>query len=458
MNLTQGAAHRVRRQPATLEMRDALEEKAFVRRLYWWSFVLRASLAIVAWLVTISGNFPLLQDPLYYDFVGAHIANDWLHGRPSSWLATVGQREHQPVGIVVVIAVFYTLSLGVRILPVLMVIYGAISAFTPVVIYRTARLMGTTRRAARIAGWAVAVSPAFAFFSGALHKEGLILLLLALLLYHTFKLQQQWATRSLFILGVSILALVFLRSYLAAVMACVVVLGITMMRHRARPGEDPTAVGVRQVFVMLMFALAMVGVGIAGELNEIWPEDPSTGFEELHRYRQGSAMFAESGYLPEADISTPSQAVAYLPKGLYYFLTAPLPWQWGRLRQNVVIPDTTFWVLMYPVIFVGVRESLRRNFRASIVPILAAVILCLFYALFVANIGTAYRMRIQVWLMWSIFLGIGWERLAGRPAFVVRRVRRKRFPMMGAPIRTNMPPALRGREAHESAFDSGVQQ
>ena len=30
------------------------------------------------------------------------------------------------------------------------------------------------------------------------------------------------------------------------------------------------------------------------------------------------------------------------------------------------------------------------------------------------NIGTAYRLRVQVWLLWAVFAGMGWELLPRR--------------------------------------------
>ena len=44
-----------------------------------------------------------------------------------------------------------------------------------------------------------------------------------------------------------------------------------------------------------------------------------------------------------------------------------------------------------------------RNFQGTILLIVMSLAITLFYGLWIANIGTAYRMRVQVWLFWAIF-------------------------------------------------------
>ena len=67
--------------------------------------------------------------------------------------------------------------------------------------------------------------------------------------------------------------------------------------------------------------------------------------------------------------------------------------------------------LAYPLEIIGLRESLRRNWRGTLLLIVATASICCFYALWISNTGTAYRLRIQVWVLWSIFIAWGWVRL-----------------------------------------------
>ena len=43
--------------------------------------------------------------------------------------------------------------------------------------------------------------------------------------------------------------------------------------------------------------------------------------------------------------------------------------------------------------------------------IVASVAICCFFGLTASNIGIVYRMRVQVWLLWAVFIGSGWEQL-----------------------------------------------
>lgn len=423
------AARRFPQRP--MSRHPAVEERRFLRRLYWWSFLLRAVAALIGWFVTFVIKLPFLQDPLYYDWVGAHIANDWLNGRPSSWLATVGQQPHQPVAIVTLIACFYTLTLGVRALPVLLVAYGAITAYTPLVIYRIARSLGASTGAARTGAWLVALCPAFVFFSGALHKDGLILLLLSLGLHHALLLQSSPRPRSIVIICLCILGIVGLRLYLALVLVGVLAFGLILGRTRLNRIDDAWKLAVRQVLMFFVFTALMLVVGIVGQVQKIWPENLHEGFEYINLYRQGGALFAESGYLPQTDVSTPLKAAKFLPVGVFYFLTVPWPWDFGSLRQNLAIPDTALWVLLYPFALAGGWQALRRNFHGSALLWTTAVVMCCFYGLYIGNIGTAYRMRVQVWLLMAPFVGMGWQWWRGRPAFAGMLPRPVRRPWRG---------------------------
>ena len=401
-------------------------EWRFRRRLYWWSFATRTAAALLAWYLTFVVELPVLQDARYYEEVGASIASDWSRGEAAQWLAykrQTPQFEHLPLGLIYMVAGFYVLTGGVRALPMLLVLYSALTALSPVILYRTARLIGVSGRGARTAGWLVALSPAFIFFSGSLHKEGMILVTLGLSLYYAIRLQQRFQPRSFGILVLAVFFLTFLRSYLAVMMAFIVGLGLLLGRRRRR--EDPSEATARQFMIVGLFAAAVIAVGVIGQAKEFWPKgqdpDVESGLERMDDYRRGMATSAESGFLPEADLSTPGKALAFLPIGSVYFMVVPLPWQTGSMLQNVAIPDTFFWLLLYPIVFVGVYRAGRRNFQATALLVTALFGMIAFYGLTCGNIGTAYRMRIQVWFVMAIFFGIGWEVIRGRRPFEPRR-------------------------------------
>jgi hypothetical protein len=394
-------------------------EQTTLRRLYWWAFGLRFGLAVAAWLLMQFTEIELLQDAAYYEEVGAQIADDWLHGRESSWLKHAA--PGQPVFMMVVVGAFYTLTLGVRALPVLFALYSAITAFTPGLIYKITRQMGGGPQAARFAGWLAALSPAFVFWSGALYKEGLILLVLALVVHHALWLQQGYRGQSVAVIGLGLLALFGLRFYLAIIVAAALGAGLLMgrPRARARAGGIEAPLALRQLFTVGLLAAVMTAAGWLIGVQSVVPEDVQSGLERVQSTRNDLAN-APSGYLPRVDISTPERALGFAPVGMAYFLSVPLPWHTGSLRQNLAIPETACWLLLYPLVVVGIRRGLRLNPQGTLLLLLVTLPIIGFYGLMIGNIGTAYRLRIQVWLFWAVFAGLGWA--AGRSTGTARRV------------------------------------
>lgn len=393
------------------------------RRLYWWSFILRAGAGLVGWALTVGGLVALLQDAVGYENLGALVAQDWLAGRRSIWLdAALNSAGGTEAWLIVgFVAVIYWLSGGLQALPFLIIIYSAITAFTPVIVYRLALQLGAAPRTARIGAWLAVISPAFAFWSGALYKEGLILLFLTLALYHTLLLQAKLRLQSILIIAVSLFALLGLRAYLSLLLSGVILVGLVLGRTTRAARGAGAVVLVRQGLIVILFVVALAFIGFTGVAQRILPDDPLLIFSQFQSTRADLAN-AGSGYLKEADVSTPEKALAFLPVGIFYFLTVPWPWDFGPIRQQLIIPEVAVWLLLYPLLFVGMVRGLKKNFRGSILLIAMSIALCVFYALLVGNIGTAYRLRIQVWVLWAVFFGWGWE------WFQERRALRKPVP------------------------------
>jgi hypothetical protein len=68
-----------------------------------------------------------------------------------------------------------------------------------------------------------------------------------------------------------------------------------------------------------------------------------------------------------------------------------------------------FWVCLYPFLWLGIRAAWQRHWQGTLLVIIATGSMCLFYAIYCGNIGTAYRMRTQVWVLWAPLIGWGWH-------------------------------------------------
>jgi len=213
------------RRPSQQAKALALLETAKEKRLYRLSFGLRCGAGLAAWLLTMVFNISFMEDALNYDRLARGVAEDWSRGQSSEWMSTAIQTG-QAWFMVGTLAVFYLASGGLQVLPLLIVAFCGITAWTPVLIYRIVRKLGFPSDAAYVSGLLVAVTPAFAFWSSALYKEGLILLVMSLQIYHMLNLQEEFSWKSLTIVLVGLPVLFGLRFYLAMMMAAVVVGGL----------------------------------------------------------------------------------------------------------------------------------------------------------------------------------------------------------------------------------------
>ena len=74
--------------------------------------------------------------------------------------------------------------------------------------------------------------------------------------------------------------------------------------------------------------------------------------EALQEMRHYTAI-GGSAYRSTVDISTPGRALAFLPKGLAFFLLAPYPWTIRNVRQLVTLPEMLFFYALIPSIIAG---------------------------------------------------------------------------------------------------------
>lgn len=386
------------------------------RRLYWWAFFLRVAAGLGAYLVDQLTSVPVLEDAAFYEDMGYAVARDWLAGRSTDF-ETLPQGAQTAWLLVLVLAAFHYATDGVRAVPVLLVAYSTVTALVPVYVRRVALELGAPESVATRAAWLVALSPAFVFWSGSLYKEGFTLLFLSLAAYHTLKLQSRWQARSVAILALCCLMLWALRYYLAILLIVAMTLALLWGRRSTTGRGEPIAggMGVRQAILATAFLGLMLAVGLTERAERVLFVTEQEVLTDLDNRRGWSAKAAGSGYLQQARITTHEEAVQYLPLGLFHFLTVPLPWQIGPLRQNLIIPENAFWLLLYPLIVLGVIRGLRVNPPGTIFLLMMTAGMCLVYALLVANVGTAYRMRTQVWLLWTPFAAWGWEIWRSQP-------------------------------------------
>lgn len=393
----------------------AIREGRDVRRLYWWSFALRLTVGLLAWAATEYGGLPLMDDAVMYSIRGAEAARYWLAGQQPQWLTEAVDGGRQAWLIVYVLAFIYLLTGGVEVVPLALTLYCLVTSSSVVFAYRAARALGAPHREAMTSGRLVAFSPAFAIWSSALYKEGLVLIVVFLLIEHTLRLQYDFRPSSVAVLAVALVGLFGLRFYLGGLLAAAVTASLLFGRPQGA-GERGVPVVVRQALVMLLIVAAFTWLGVTDRARQLLSADVGDNLKAIDVSRRDLANVA-SGYLKDADVSTVGGALRFLPVGLAYFLTVPLPWHFGSFRQNMAIPETLFWILIvYPKVLRGAVRAARANLQGLLFLLMTSLVVCCFYAVFSGNIGTTYRMRIQVWAFWVLLAGWGWSRARRREA------------------------------------------
>jgi hypothetical protein len=215
----------------------------------------------LAYALTVYADLPIVEDARFYEEMGYEVAQDWLSGKSVDFDALPEGVQTARL-LVTAIAAFYFVTGGVRALPVLLVAYSVVTALVPVYVYWFTRELDAPGAVARRAGWLVALSPAFVFWSGSLYKEGLTLLFLSVAAYHTLRLQSGWKGRSVSTLALCVVALWGVRFYLAILLALAVAVSLLWGRMPRAGQSRGVPVVVRQAVVMSAFAVVIISVGL----------------------------------------------------------------------------------------------------------------------------------------------------------------------------------------------------
>jgi len=352
------------------------------------------------------------EDALYYYQAGIAIAQEWL-ASGSSVTFTAMMREsnvHHAWGVILLITFFSVLGNGLKSMPILMVLYALITSWAPVITYKIARVLGIAPASSFIAALLVVFSPCFAFWGGTLYKDGLVFLVLNLIVYHTLLLQKRLRVFSIAIIVLLMFYLLTLRFYMPIFLLPSLGLGLLLGHRRkdANAASRPTplfAVLLKQGLIIIFLAAILTMLGLYKRIEAMIPMGINDMLQNAQGVRDDFSRRALSGYLVGADLSSLVSMLKYLPTGVAYFLTVPFPWQLGSMRQNLIWPEMIFWLPLYPVILLGMKRGLRLNFQGSVLLMTITIIMSCGYGLYVGNVGTAYRMRSQIWLFWVIFVG-----------------------------------------------------
>ncbi|MDX1649204.1 MAG: hypothetical protein R3263_05050 [Myxococcota bacterium] len=344
----------------------------------------RTLVALVAEFGASMGFFA--SDDYRYEVVGWELARYWM-GESSAPPEIFGPKGYYRWN-----ALLFVLVGRVPLAPALG--NAAVGGAIAVLAWQVARRL-TDASGARAAAWLTALWPSLVLWSSLNLKDALAILALLLLLHGAQHCMERIGLRGVALALAGVLLLGELRGYLVGLSVGSLALAFLLARLRA----SPLMMGAALVALVVPLAL----------LSPVQTLPIDESFETLDAARAQLAV-GRAAYASGADVSTPLGALRYLPLGLTYFLLAPAPWQLLGPRQLLTLPEMLAWYALLPFVVSGLVGALRERFVQALPVATLAFGLTVSYALVEGNLGTAYRHRAQVLVLFLIFAGAGLAR------------------------------------------------
>lgn len=380
--------------PPDADLQAAAHEKSVMRwrlkRLFWWALAARVVVALLIHFA-VANEDTFAPDQRTYDWGGRVLAGHWAGEIPAApdTLLPAGRQ-----GYFYVVGVLYFLFGTNSLIPKLVnCLVGAL--IVPAVFDLALRMGADVRGALRAATFATWF-PSLVLWSALNIRDAWIVLLIALICRESLILQDRPNPTSLLVLAAAVVVIVQFRDYILFAVTGPMIVSF-LARHSRNVGRN-VALGA------VAATLVIYADQAAGSNRKLRTFD----FEEIHEIRYWNTVGASSQF-EQADISTPTKALLFLPKGLVYFLLAPFPWMLGSIRQILAVPETLFFYSLFLPMYRGVRHLIRHHLGSSLMALLITAGLTLGYALGEGNAGTAYRHRAQLLSFFLIFAAVGIE-------------------------------------------------
>jgi hypothetical protein len=239
--------------------------------------------------------------------------------------------------------------------------------------------------------------PSMILWSSVNIRDIWMILLILVVAWRSYVLLNQYSTKALVQLIGAIFLVSLFRDHLLVAIAAPPVLAL-MIGRRGNLG--------RKLVVSLLLGgalIALLGQGSASEAIE-----SKMSFDALAATRRNLATGA-SVFQEGASVSTPSQAIAFLPVGLAYFFWSPFPWQITSLLKALSSPEMLGIYYLTPAMIRGLLWTIRFRLRESLQVLLVTGLMTLTYTLGEGNVGTLYRHRAQTTAFYLMFAAVGIE-------------------------------------------------
>lgn len=367
----------------------AVLKDPIVRRLFVLALLLRVTLAVLLHLFVSADLFA--PDQTTYDYFGGWLARYWTG---ETFVFPPKLQVAGPKAYYYVVGVLYWLLGQYDLWPKLA--NALVGALTVPLTHEVAlSISGRPAVAERAAFWAAAF-PSLVLWSSLNIRDAWVVLLILLICREALRLQNHPSLMGALRLSASVLVLSQFRDYILFAVTLPILVSF-LIRGRAHLVRN-AVLGMLVAFVVIYADRA------AGQGRKLRFVD----LEALQEMRQFTSI-GGSAYQEQVDISTPGRALAFLPKGLAFFLFAPYPWTVRNVRQLVTVPEMLLFYTLVPSMLRGARDLVRARAPGALMLVLITLSLTLGYALGEANAGAAYRHRAQVLVFLLLFAAAGAE-------------------------------------------------
>lgn len=359
-----------------------------LRRLTWLALGIRLAVAIV--IHTWVPEQMFAPDQLTYHQVGRAIADSWSYDLAS---LSAGHLQSGPRAYFYIVAVLYYFFGAFPLIPKL--VNAVVGAAAVPLVYDLAVRMGASVPAALKAAVYTVWFPSLVLWAALNIRDTWIVLLILFICREALVLRARPGPIPLFLLTGAVLSLVQFRDYVLFAVAGPMV--VSLLVQRSRNVARNLIIGSLAAAVVIYADQVAGGVDRKARLIDL---------QELNEIRYWNTVGAASGF-ERADISTPTKALLYLPRGLALFLLAPFPWELSSVRQVLALPETLFFYWLIPWMLRGIRHLVRHHFQTSLMVLMVTAGLTLGYSLGEGNAGTAYRHRAQLLCFFLVYAAVG---------------------------------------------------
>jgi hypothetical protein len=363
-------------------------ERQFLVTLFLVAFALRVVGAVTSHFLLVyrgTGGFVLMDDRAY-DKLGWGLTRVWTGDLPG----IRDTDEYLMVNYTYLVAgVYYVLGHSLLAAKMLNVAFGSMLA---VVIFAIgAEILG--QRAARVAALLTAFFPSLVAWSVINLKDILVVLLTATAVLFLLRYARRHQWRSLLLALLACLTIENLRQFVFFIL--VVLMPVAFLF------ADRSNMRRRLMFLIpLLIGVATITYATHNERFGRYLSPKALTEAEWKRWleenKAQTGLDEFGGVRPPKEMDTIYQrSIAYLPRGIFYVLFGPTPWEARSGPARAVIPEMLLWYGILAAGLAGIISVFRGSWRDLVLPLGFAASWMAALALTEGNTGNIFRHRSQ---------------------------------------------------------------